>query len=141
MSAIFYQIFFFSPNDSSFKTKCFLFHLKSSSRSRDIQIFVFPSSTLFLPVSHCFRSWSKVNLEIYDVINCLRKNVITYFVWYLLEKKKRYDTETLSIVTALNKEHFYAKNHAENVQQMLFPDSFLILVNKSKQLIACKKIF
>ena len=41
VSAIFYQIFIFSPNDSPSKTeKCFLFHLKSSFRSRDIQIFV-----------------------------------------------------------------------------------------------------
>ena len=39
--AIFYQIFIFSPNDSPLKTeKCFLFYLKSSFRSRDIQIFV-----------------------------------------------------------------------------------------------------
>ena len=45
--------FYFSPNDSPSKTeKCFLFHLKSSFRSRDIQIFVFPSFPLFLPVSH-----------------------------------------------------------------------------------------
>ena len=41
VSAIFYQIFIFSPNDSPFKAdKCFLFYLKSSFRSRDIQIFV-----------------------------------------------------------------------------------------------------
>ena len=35
--------------------KCFLFYLKSSFRSRDIQIFVFLSFLLFLPVDHCFR--------------------------------------------------------------------------------------
>ena len=42
MSAIFYQIFIFSPNDSPLKTeeKKNLFHLKSAFRSRDIQIFV-----------------------------------------------------------------------------------------------------
>ena len=41
VSAIFDQFFIFSPNDSPSKTeKCFLFHLKSSFRSRDIQIFV-----------------------------------------------------------------------------------------------------
>ena len=34
--------------------KCSLFHLKSSFCSRNIQIFVFPSSPLFLPVGHCF---------------------------------------------------------------------------------------
>ena len=36
--------------------RCFLFHLKSSFHSRDIYIFVFPSSSLYLPVSHCFRA-------------------------------------------------------------------------------------
>ena len=43
VSAIFYQIFIFF----TFKNyeKCFLFHLKSSFRSRDIQIFVI----FFLP--------------------------------------------------------------------------------------------
>ena len=42
-SAIFYQFFIFSPNDNSSKTvkNVFLFHLKGSFRSRDIQIFVF----------------------------------------------------------------------------------------------------
>ena len=38
---IFYQIFIFSPNDSPLKTmKCFLFYLKTSFHSWDIQIFV-----------------------------------------------------------------------------------------------------
>ena len=47
----------FSPNDSPSKTmKRFLSRLKSSFRPRDIQIFVFTSSPLFLPVSHCFRA-------------------------------------------------------------------------------------
>ena len=42
VSAIFYEILFFSPNDSPSKNykKCFLFHRKRSFRSRDIQIFV-----------------------------------------------------------------------------------------------------
>ena len=72
--------------------KIFLFHLKSSFRSRDIQIFVYLSSPLFFPVSHCFRGWSKKNLKIYDVINCLNKNLIIHFVWYL-EKEKSCDIE------------------------------------------------
>ena len=68
--------FIFSPNDSHSET----FHLKSSFRFRDNQIFVFPSSFLFLPVGHhCFRA--------YDIINCLNKNLITHFVWYLEEEQ------------------------------------------------------
>ena len=38
-----------------FYQKYFLFHLKSSFSSRDIQIFVFLAFPLFLPVGHCFR--------------------------------------------------------------------------------------
>ena len=77
VSAIFYEIFILQP----FKNyeKCFLFHLKSSFCSQDIPIFLFLSSPLFLPSSrsHCFRGWSKINLKVYDVINCLNKNLIT----------------------------------------------------------------
>ena len=51
VSAIFYQI----HQTIAFQKLCFLFHLKSSFRSRDIQFFLFPSSLSFLPVSHCFR--------------------------------------------------------------------------------------
>ena len=101
---------YFSPNDSPSKNykNCFLFYLKSSFHSRDIQIFVFLSSPLFLPVSHCFRGCSKINLKVYDVINCLNKNLVTHFVWYP-EKEKRYDKETLSIDRVSNKEQFYGK--------------------------------
>ena len=83
--------------------KCFLFHLKSSFRSW--VFFVFSSSSLFFPVTHCFRGWSKKNLKVYDVINCLNKNLITHFVWYL-EKEIKCDIETLSFDRELNKEHF-----------------------------------
>ena len=102
--------FYFSPNDSHQKNyeKCFLFHLKSSFCSQDIHFFVISSSPLLSPVSHCFRGWSKKNPKVYDVINCLNKNLITHFVWYL-EKEIRCDIENLSIDGKLNKEHFYWK--------------------------------
>ena len=45
----------------------------------------------------------------------------------------RCDIETLSIDRELNKEHFYGKNHAENLLQKLAPDMFLILLNNPKQ--------
>ena len=102
----FYQIFIFSPNDSPSKTeKCFVFHLKSDFHSRDIHISVFLSIPFFLPVSHCFRGWLKINLKVHDLINCLNKNSITHFFWYL-EKEKRYDIEILSIDGVSDKEHF-----------------------------------
>ena len=82
----------------SFKNyeKCFLFHLKNSFRSQDIQILVFPSSPLFLPVSHCFRGWFKKSLEVFDAAICPNKNLIAHFLWYL-ENEIRCDIETLSI--------------------------------------------
>ena len=89
-----WKMFFISPK------KLFLF-----SSYSNFCTFVFPS---FFPVSHCFRGWFKKNLKVYDVINCLNKNLITHFVWYL-EKEKRYDIETLSIDRVLNKKHFYCK--------------------------------
>ena len=115
----FHQFFIFSPNDSAWKTeKCFLFHQKSFFLSRDVQIFIFLSFPPFLPVDHCFRGWSKVNLKVNYVINCLNLNSITHFVWYL-GKERRYDIGTLSM----------QKNHAENVQQKLAQDFFIVLVN------------
>ena len=100
----------------------FLFHLKSIFHSWDIQIFVFPSSSLFL-VNYSIRGWSRTNFKVYEVINCLNKNLIQ-FVW-CLQKEKRYDIETLPIDRVINKEHF----HSENVHQKLVPGPFLILVN------------
>ena len=88
--------------------KCFLFYLKSSFRSWDIQIFVFSSSRLFFSVSHYIRGWFKRNLKVYDVINCLNKNLITHFAWYL-GKEIRCDIETLSTDRVLNTEPFYGK--------------------------------
>ena len=92
-SAVFYEIFISHQMIALQKLwKILLFHLKSSFRSRDIHIFVFPSSPFFLPVSHCFRGWWKRNLKVFDVISCLNKNLIKHFVWYL-KKGKRYDID------------------------------------------------
>ena len=102
--------FYFSPNDSPSKIikKCFLFHLKNSFHSWDIQIFVYWSSHLLFHGCHCFRGWLKKKIQICDVITCLNEDLITHFVWYL-EKDIRCDIETLSIDRVLNTEHFYVK--------------------------------
>ena len=41
-------------------------------------------------------------------MNCLDKNLITHFVWYL-EKEITCDIKTLSIDRELNTEHFHRK--------------------------------
>ena len=109
VSTIFYQIFIFHQMIALQKLwKMFFISSKKLFlflRYLIFCIFIFP---LFSPVSHCFRGWSKKNLKIYDVINCLNKNLITHFVWYL-EKEIRCDIETLSIDRVFNKEDFYRK--------------------------------
>ena len=109
VSAIFKEFLFFTKWQA-FKNyeRCFLFHLKSTLHSQDIRISVFHLPSLFLLVSHCLSAWSKINLKVYDVINCLNKNLITHCVWYL-EKQKKYHVETLTLDTVLNKQHFYGK--------------------------------
>ena len=100
----YYYYFFFSKK----LWKMFFISCEKLFYSWNIQIFLFLSSLLFLSVSHCFKGWSNINLKVYDVINCLNKNSITHFVWYL-GKKKRYDIETLFIDRLLNKERFHEK--------------------------------
>ena len=129
MSPIFIKFSFFHQMIALQKLwKGFLFHQKSSFPSWDNQIFLFPSFPLILPVGHYFRGWSKINLKDYDVINCLNKNSITHFVWYL-QKEKRYDTETLSIDGVSNKEHFHGK-----MMQMPFGSGSLERENIFKKL-------
>ena len=99
--------FYFSRNDSPSKTmKNVFYFIKKALFVLEIFKFLYFHLTFFLS-NHCFRGCSKINLQVYDVINCL-KNLITYFVWYF-EKKKSYAIENLSIVRVLNKEHFYWK--------------------------------
>ena len=111
VSAIFYHLLIFIYHQMIALRKIwkmFFFHLKSSFRSRDVQVFVFLSSSLFLLVSHCFSSWSKKNLWCYDAINCISKSLVTHFVWYL-KKEIGCGIEILSIIRVSNKEHFYGK--------------------------------
>ena len=104
VSAIFYQFFIFHQIIALQKlwTMFFISSKKLFSFSR------YSNIPLFFPVSHCIRGWFKRNLKVYDVINCLNKNLITHFVWYL-EKEIRCDIETFSIDRVLNTEHFYGK--------------------------------
>ena len=67
--------------------------LFSLSRYSFFCISVLPSFSTCRPL---LRGWSKINLKLHEVINCLSKISRTHFVWYL-EKEKTYDIETLSI--------------------------------------------
>ena len=108
VSTTFYHIFISHQMITIQKLWKRSFHLNKYFNSQDIHIFVFPSSLLFLPVSHCLRGWLKINLRVYDVTKCLNMNFITHFVCHF-EKEKRYDIETFSTDRVLNKEHFYWK--------------------------------
>ena len=107
--AIFYQIFILHQMIALQKLwKMFFISSKKLISFSRYSNFVFLSSPLFFPVSHCLEAWSKKNVEIHDVISCLNKNFIRHFVWYL-ERETRCDIETLSIDRELNKEYFYEK--------------------------------
>ena len=73
--SIFINFLFFSSYDSPSKTmkNAFYFIKKNSFHSGDNQIFQFLSFPLFLTVCHCLRRWSKINLKVYDAINCLKR--------------------------------------------------------------------
>ena len=65
---MFYQFFIFSPNDIPSKTeKYFLFHIKSSFRSQDIQIFII----FFLTFRTFPTQRTNESGIIYDVMNWL----------------------------------------------------------------------
>ena len=88
LSANFYKIFIIHQMIALQKLRKMFFILsKKLFCPWDIQIFVFRSSPLFLPVSHCFRAWSTVNFKVHDVINCQNKNLITHLVWHLEREK------------------------------------------------------
>ena len=106
---IFYQIFI-SNQMIAFQKAWKMFFILSKklfplSRYLSFCILVSP---FFFPVSHCTRDWSKINLKVYDIINCLNKTLITHFVWYH-EKKKRYNIEAFPIDWVSIKEHFNGK--------------------------------
>ena len=94
--------FSFQPNYSPSQT------MKKTIVLEIFKFLYFHLPPLFFPVSHGVRGCLKINLKVYDVINCLNRYLITHFVWYL-GKEKSYDIETLSIDWVLNKEHIYEK--------------------------------
>ena len=99
---------YFLPNDSPSKTmKNVFYFIWKALFVLNIFNFLYFFPLFFFPVSHCFRGWSKKNLKVYDVINCLNMNFITICLY--LKKEIRCDIETLSIDRELNKEHFYGK--------------------------------
>ena len=127
-----------SPNDSPSKTMkdVFYFSWKSLFVLKIFKFFF--SSLLFLPVSHCYIAWSKINLKVYDIINCVNKTIIHFFRH--LEMAKRYDIETLSIDRVLNKEHFYLKI-MQKWAPKASPRPLFYFGKQTKTAIACKKFF
>ena len=112
-------------------------NLFSFSRYSNFCIFAFP---YFSPCQSLLESL--IQYKDSDFVNCLNKNLIIHFVWYL-EKEKRYDTEPLATVlnnTVLNKKHFYGK-----IMEKMYTKSSrwpLFYFGKlPKTATACKKFF
>ena len=93
--------FYFSSNDSPSKTMKNVFYFSFK--------FLYFCLPLFFSLSAIASGVDpRKILKIYDAINCLNKNLIIHFVWYI-EKEVSCDIGTLSIDSQLNKEHFYEK--------------------------------
>ena len=116
--------------------RCFLFHLKSSFCSWDIQFFVFPSYPLFRPVRHCFRALSKINLKVYNVMNCLNKNLITFCLisW---QGKKVWHWNFVQIVLR----HIFMEKSYRKCATKASPRLLFYFGKQPKTAIACKKFF
>ena len=133
MSAIFIKFLFFT------KWQPFKNYEKCSFRSRDIQIFVFLSFPFFLSVGHFFRRSWKINPKVHDAINCLNKNSIKHFVWYL-GKEKSYDIETLPI-DGLSIKNIFIEKSCRKCAAKASPRPRYNFGKNPKTAIACKKLF
>ena len=126
MSAIFIKFSFFHQMIALQKLWKMLF---ISSK----KLFSFPRYSNFcisvLPFSACWPL--KINLKVYDITNCLSKNSVTHFVWYL-KKEKRYDIETLSINEVSDKQYFYRKT-MQKMCSKSWSQTSIILENNPKQ--------
>ena len=89
VSTIFYQFFVFSRNDSPSKTveKSFLFHLKSSFHSRDIQMFlIFSLPFHTLQIQKDKLKWNNLWChELAIVMNCHSNNSKTALYYYIIK--------------------------------------------------------
>ena len=101
-------------------------------------VFLYLPSPLFLVVGHCCRGRLKINLNVYGVINCLNKNLITYCL--ISWEEKRDEIEILSVDGVSHKERFNGKS-CRKCNLELFPDPFLVLVNNLKQPLHTRNFF
>ena len=122
------NIFYFSSNDSPSKTMKNVYFIW---KALFIEIFKF--LYFHLPLFFC------LSAKVYDVINCLNKNFITHFAWYI-KKERRHDIETLSVDRVLDKEHFVASS-CKKCAPKTIPRLFLILLNNSKQPLCARNSF
>ena len=87
---VIFSSFYFPSNDSPSKTMKNFFYFIYKGYFLKIFKFLYFCLLLFfrLPLFFCFRSWSKINLKVYDIMNIQNKNLITHFVWYPEKEKK-----------------------------------------------------
>ena len=102
--------------------------------------FLYFCHPFFFPFSHCFIGWSKINLKVYGIINCLNKNLMThcwYPVWYLdnmfdiLRRKKGMALKLCQLIESWIRNIFTEKSSRICVWKLV-PDPFLMLINNLK---------
>ena len=108
VSAIFYQIFIFYHMIALQKLWRMLFISSKKPFLFEIFLFLYFHLPVFFSLPTIALEVDPTKILVYGIINCLNKNLITHFIWYL-KKEIRYDIETLSIYRVLNKEHFHEK--------------------------------
>ena len=109
VSANFYQIFIFHQMIAIQKLwKIIFVSSKKALFVLEIFKFLYICPSLFFALSAIALEIDSRKMLVYDVVNCLNKNLNTHYVWYL-EKEIRCDIGTLSIDRVLNTEHFYGK--------------------------------
>ena len=127
---------FWSENDYE---KCILFHLKSSFRSQDIQISVFPTSPQFFPLSHWLRGWFKINFKVYDVSICLNKNLITHL--FDISRRKKHMTLKLCQLIEYYVRNIFMEKACRKYGLKASTRSLPNFGKSPATAIACKKLF
>ena len=115
--------------------KCFLFNQKSSFCSQVNQVFFYFRPSIFYSLSALLQRM--INLKVYDTIMCLNKNSIKIFCLISWEGKKVWHWNFVRRWSIKKGTFLYA----ENMQQKLVPDIFIILVNNPKQPLHARNFF
>ena len=79
----------------------------------------------------------KINLKVYDIINCLNKNLMTHFDRNMRRKKGM----RLKLCPLIEYRNVFMDKSCRKCAPKVVPDPFLIMVNNSKQPLHARNSF